>query len=147
MMRSRVWYAAVAVFMLACSGSEAVAPREQDAPGLIVYFRDTTRISAPDTVNRGETFPVMFRSFAGDCTKAIVHTKSFVEGRTLRVQPIDRMQVGGVCNSQLLLLMHAAFFTLNESGAYTIKVEGAKRDMVTGVNNVPAVLTRQVYVR
>ena len=116
-------------------------------PALIIFYGDTSRIAAPDSVSQGATFTVRFRTFAGGCTREVARTEVRVTGPTVEIRPYNLRQEADACTSDLLFLTHEATVRLTAPGVATIRVLGEQRGGTSGARNAPAELTRTVVVR
>lgn len=138
---------AFASALTACTATDPLNPRARDEASLIIFYSDTSRISAPDTVNRGTEFEISFQTFAGGCTRAIARTDTAISNNVIRIAAFDRSSGDAACTRDLLLLRHAVRVRLNVQGPATIRVVGEQRGGSTGAVNGPAELSRQLIVR
>lgn len=139
------WLLAGALTVGACgvfSGPERVAE-----PALLIYFRDTTRIVAPDTVSRGQVFEVRFLTFGGGCTREIARTDVQVAPGVVEVRPYNWRREADVCWRDQLYLEHRAAVRIAEAGVVTLRVLGEQQSGLTSNGSAPAERTRALVVR
>src|SRR4051812_26246953 len=90
--------------LAACSGSDA-GPRTHYVPSYIIFGGDTSRITAPDTVQRGVTFEVRFDTYGGGCITAgstyVLGTESDIV-----LLPMDSESGAEVCTQDVKVLQH-----------------------------------------
>lgn len=116
-------------------------------PALIVFYRDTATITAPDTVARGEDFAVSIRTFGGGCTRETLRADVSVTGSLAEIKPLNRTRNASVCTSDLLYLEHNVRVRFNVAGRVVLRVIGEQSGPSTGGANWPAVLERSIVVR
>ena len=119
----------------------------RDEAGLIIFYSDTARLTAPDTVLHGVSFDVSFSTFAGGCTRAIARDDVRLSGNAVEVRPYDHNQGGNVCTLDLLFLKHVLPVRVEVPGAYVIHLIGVQRGASTGATNGAAEITRPIVVR
>jgi hypothetical protein len=140
------WLLAGALTVGACSALSG--PDRIAEPALLIFFRDTTRIVAPDTVARGQVFEVRFFTFGGGCTRQVARTDVQIAPGVVEVRPYNWTREADVCTSDQLRLEHRAEVQVAEAGVVTLRVLGEQEGPSTGNNrSVPAELTRRLVVR
>lgn len=112
-------------------------------PALIVFYGDTSRIVAPDSVARGTTFEISVPTFAGGCTREIARTDQAVAGTVLEIRPYNVTQRAKVCTDDLLILTHTAMARIDQPGLATIRVRAKQRPPA---GDAPAELERAITV-
>jgi hypothetical protein len=131
----------------ACSVTNLVTGGAHDALGLVIYYGDSARISAPDTVARSVSFDVSFSTFAGGCVQAVAHDDVTTPTSLVESRPYDHDSGGDVCTADLKFLKHVVPVRLDTPGRYVIHVIGQQRGTSTGNSTIPAEVTRTVIVR
>jgi hypothetical protein len=131
----------------ACSSGGVFSGGPRDDAGLIIFYGDTARISAPDTVTRGVSFEVSFSTFGGGCIRAIARDDVTPKANAVEIRPYDHNSGGDICTADLLTLKHAVAIRLDMPGSYAIRVIGQQRGGSTGSNTAPAEVSRPVIVR
>jgi hypothetical protein len=131
----------------ACSSGGFFSGGARDDAGLIIFYGDTARISAPDTVTRGASFEVSFFTFGGGCIRAIARDDVTPKTSAVEIRPYDHNSGGDICTADLITLKHAVAIRLDTPGSYVIRVIGQQRGGSAGSNNAPAEVTRAVIVR
>ena len=139
--------AAVALLSMACSAADIFHLGARDELGVIIYYGDTSRIVAPDTVLRGTSFSVSFMTFGGGCLHSPARTELAISGNRLQVTPYDHDSGGSVCTADLRLLPHEVQVRIDTPGGALMRIVGQQRGQSTGSANVPAELTRAIVVR
>lgn len=143
-----VFPAALAWLCASCAVWEYISPSNFEERGLIIFYRDTSSIAAPDTVLRGQPFSVEFVTYGGGCTRSVARTDVATKGLTSVIQPYNRTTRAGTgCDADLLWLRHVAQVRIDQAGTAAIRVIGEQRGASTGSTNGPAELTRTVVVR
>jgi hypothetical protein len=133
--------------VVGCSASDLFAPGAHDEPALIIFYGDTSRILAPETVVHGTSFDVSFITYGGGCTRTVAHTDVAVTGNVAVIRPYNRTTGRSTCTSDLRFLTHETQLRADTPGAFTIRVLGEQRGASTGSANGPAELTRTVVIR
>jgi hypothetical protein len=136
--------------LVGCSAADLFgsSAHSHDDPALVIFYGDTSRVAAPDTVARGTSFGVSFTTYGGGCTRAISHTDVTITGNVAVIRPYDRTDDGPfACPDILLLLTHSAQLNVDAPGSFTIRVIGQQRGASTGSANGPAEVTRLITVR
>ena len=136
-----------AILTAACSAGALLGVGGRDDPALIIFYQDTTRIIAPDTVTRGVSFDVSFSTFGGGCIRSIGHDDFTATSSEVTIRAFDHNSGGQVCTDDLLRLPHAVQVRLGAPGTYIIRLIGQQRGASTGSTNAPAELRRAVTVR
>lgn len=134
------------VFLVACSAKRSAENGPRDVAAVIIFFGDTTRISAPDTVAVGAPIDVSFSTFAGGCTRAVARDDVTTAVGIVEIRPYDRTIGGGeiaICPADLFRLEHRLHLRLEKPGRYVVRLIGMKRGGVFG----PAELVRPLTVR
>ena len=131
----------------ACSLADLFESPTHEVASLIIFYGDTSRLSAPDTVAPGAAFEVAFQTFGGGCTRTAARTDIDISQNIVRIAPFDRSSGDGTCPSDLLLLRHSVQVRLDVPGQASLRVVGEQRGGSTGSTNGPAELTRHVVVR
>ena len=131
----------------ACGTTDGLDPAARDQASLIIFYDDSSRIIAPDTVNRGAEFAVSFQTFGGGCTRSSSRTDATVSADTVHLASFDRSSGGPNCSRDLLLLSHSVNVRLHVQGLAVIRLVGEQRGGVTGAENGPADITRRIFVR
>lgn len=135
-----------ALFAIALSACGVFTdPDERSEPAIVIFsVRDTSVIIAPDTVARGESFEVRFRTYGGGCIYRIDRTDVRVSVNVAELRPYNVRTTSPVCTSDLRYFEHRATVRLPQSGPAAIVLIGDQR---IGSATVPAVLQRRVIVR
>jgi hypothetical protein len=133
--------------LAACGATSLFNLGARDDAALIIFYGDTSRISAPDTVARGVSFEVSFSTFAGGCIRRVARDDVTATASTVEIRPYDHNSGGNVCTSDLLILKHTLLTRLDTPGRFVIRLIGQQRGASTGITNGPAELTRPVVVR
>ena len=131
----------------ACGASAIFDMGGRDEVGLIIFYSDTARLTAPDTVLHGVSFDVSFSTFAGGCTRKIAHDDVRISGNAVEVRPYDRNAGGNFCTADLLFLKRVLPVRVEVPGAYVIRLIGLQRGASTGGTNGAAEITRAIVVR
>jgi hypothetical protein len=118
-----------------------------DALGFVIFYGDSARISAPDTVARSVSFDITFSTFAGGCVQAVAHDDVTTPTSLVEIRPYDHDSGGDVCTADLRLLKHVVPVRLDTPGLYVIRVIGLQRGASSGNSASPAEVTRAVIVR
>jgi hypothetical protein len=136
---------AACLVAVACKANPFGGPRDDAA--LIIFYGDTTRITAPAVAARGESFDVTFVTFAGGCTRSVARDDVALTTGAVEIRPYDRNNGGEVCTSDLLMLEHSVRVRVDAPGSYVIRVVGHQRGGATGGTNASAELTRPLAVQ
>ena len=131
----------------ACSATSLFNLGARDDAALIIFYGDTSRISAPDTVARGVSSEVAFSTFAGGCIRRVARDDVTATASAVEIRPYDHNSGGDVCTADLLLLKHTVQMRLDTPGHFVIRLIGQQRGATTGSTNGPAELIRPVVVR
>jgi hypothetical protein len=118
----------------------------RDVEGVLIFYGDTSRIIAPDTVVRGETFDVTFSTFAGGCKRRIAYDGVLSAPGFIEIRPYDHIDGGTACTDDLILLTHALLLRVDATGKNVLRIVGQRRDGSSG-GNAPVVLTRPIVAR
>lgn len=116
-------------------------------PGLIIFYRDTATITAPDTVLANARFEVRLRTFAGGCTREIARTDVTVRNQFVEIRPYNRNSGDDICTADLITLEHRAEVRIPAVGSTVIRVIGEQRGGSSGSRNAPAQLEKGIVVR
>lgn len=116
-------------------------------PALIIFYRDTAAIAAPDTVARGDDFVVRVRTFGGGCTREVVRVDVSATGSLAEIKPFNRTRNASVCTADLLYLEHDVRVRFDVAGRAVLRVIGEQTGPSTGASKWPAVLERTLVVR
>lgn len=136
------------VALAATTACEAIIGAEfRTEPALIIFYRDTAAITAPDTVARGEDFTVRIRTFGGGCTRETVRVDLAVTESLAEIKPFNRTRNANACTADLLILEHSLRMRFDVAGRAVLRVIGEQRGASTGAANGPAVLERSLVVR
>jgi hypothetical protein len=136
------------VALAATAACDAITGAEfRTEPALIIFYRDTAAITAPDTVARGEDFSVRIRTFGGGCTRETVRADVSVTGSLAELKPFNRTRNANVCTADLLNIEHSVRVRFDIAGRALLRVIGEQRGASTGAANGPAVLERSLVVR
>lgn len=131
----------------ACGAAAIFGIGARDEAGLIIFYSDTARLIAPDTVLHGVSFDVSFSTFGGGCTRKMAHDDVRISGNAVEVRPYDHNDGGNVCTLDLLFLKRVLPVRMEVPGAYVIHLIGLQRGASTGGTNGAAEITRAVVVR
>ena len=145
--RSRSGISRVIVATLCVSSCRLITGGSEVEPGLIIFYRDTASITAPDTVAANSRFEVRFPTYAGGCTRHIVRTEVTTRDHLVEIRPYNRNSGGDVCTSDLLILEHRAETYFSVAGTSIIRVVGEQRGGSSGARNFAAQLERRIVVR
>lgn len=135
------------VVVAACGLDGLFGPGSDVESALIIFYGDTSRVVAPDTVSRGEVFDVSFATFGGGCTRSVVRTDVTTTGHEAKIRPYNRTVRSEVCTADLLFLTHVARVRFDGPGIAVLRVIGQQRGASTGGVTGPAELVRLVTVR
>ncbi len=139
-------FAGIALTALAaCDGVTGVGSRVE--PALIIFYRDSSTIVAPDTVSRGEAFTVRIKTFGGGCTREAVRADVAIAGTLAEIRPFNRTQNANACTADLLFLYHTVQVRFDVGGRTVLRVMGEQRGASTGGTNGPALVERAIVVR
>ena len=81
----------------ACNAGELADSGPRDVEAILIFYGDTSRIIAPDTVVRGATFDVTFTTFAGGCRRRVAYDGVVTAPGILEIRPYDHVDGGSVC--------------------------------------------------
>ena len=136
-----------AIALSGCELARAITElRGTDQAALIIFYGDTSRIAAPDTVVRGIPFEVSFHTFGGGC-ESQGGTEVNVNGAEAEVRPFDHSSGASACTDILKFLPHSASLSFGSAGTAIIRLIGQQRGGASGSNNAPAQLERRIIVR
>jgi hypothetical protein len=121
--------------------------RASDDAGLIIFYGDTARISAPDIVEHGASFVVSFSTFGGGCIYAVARDDIETGTGRVEIRPYDRNSGSEVCTADLRRIEHSPQVRLETPGNYVIHLIGRQRDGSSGSGTRAAEITRLVSVR
>jgi len=71
----------------ACNAGELADSGPRDVEAILIFYGDTSRIIAPDTVVRGATFDVTFTTFAGGCRRRVAYDGVVTAPGILEIRP------------------------------------------------------------
>lgn len=144
---SLIRVAALSATLVAIVGCGLTGPDTHDDPAFVIFYSDTTDISAPDTVTRGTAFTVSFPTYGGGCTSRIARTDVNVAGNVGLIRPYNRTYEADACTADLRFLYHTAQFRVDTPGSFTIRVVGRQVGRTTGGVPETAELVRVITVR
>ena len=131
----------------ACGVAAIFGIGARDEAGVIIFYSDTARLIAPDTVLHGVSFDVSLSTFAGGCTRKTAHDDVRISGNAVEVRPYDHNDGRNSCTSDLLFLKRVLPVRMEVPGAYVIHLIGLQRGASTGGTDGAAEITRAVIVR
>lgn len=115
---------AVSFLLLACADVQGPGAERQE-PGIIAFYGEDVVISAPDTVARGQAFPVTVRTYGGGCTsKGPTHLET--AGLHATVLPFDIDSGAHICTSILNVFLHTADVRFDLAGTATVVFRGRR---------------------
>jgi hypothetical protein len=105
------------------SCSEIVAPQEDFEPAILVFGDQGPVFSVPDTVPRGLAFAMVVQSYGDGCvTQGDMRVN--LEGRQIRLEPLDLHSGGEACSRVFRIFEHRATLAVNESRTYEVRIDG-----------------------
>jgi uncharacterized Zn-binding protein involved in type VI secretion len=116
--------------MLACAACADVvgSGSSKRVIGTISFYQDAVRITAPESVQRGEPFEVTVSTYGGGC---IIEgdTQLVIEGRTATITPydIDTTARFQACTAELRIHAHIVHLTFATAGAVDVVVVGVRK--------------------
>jgi len=122
---------AVVVLAYALVDRRVVTPR--DELSVLISNGDTSRISAPDTVQRGRPFAVTFSTFGGGCVREQARTAVTMSTANAVVQPYDHNTGGYSCPADRLFLHHSAQLHFDVAGIASVRVAGRRLELARTV--------------
>ena len=132
----------------ACPGADIFGLDAVGERAVIIYAGDTSEVTVPESVSRGEPFEVHIRTFGGGCTRETGRTHVVEREGEIIILPYNKRRTGGgVCNADIKLLTHSASLTRDQPGMLLLRIVGHRRDHSTNFDAVAAELISRVTVR
>ena len=96
----------------ACPGADILGLDTEGEPAVIIHAGDTSEVTVPESVTRGNPFEVRIRTFGGACTRETGRTHVVEREGEIIILPYNKRSTGsGVCNADIKILTHSASVT------------------------------------